>query len=198
MWNLGTFLKNTAFLINLASFLPINPNVVLPQNHAIVQETKKELKDLSFIEGVLENNKGTKPYRVHFNSHVSRAKKREDKENVFISIPELYANLPTNDYRPSETSMAHYQYFTSHRFSKYISYSEFCRLEKSMASIVEEYLQDEQRSYIIFLDDIFIQPMGMRKYWTFPKNYIVFSTSSFSDSFVDFVIVERFENVNFL
>ena len=80
MWNLGTFLKHTAFLINLASFLPINPNLVLPQNHAIVQETRKELKDLSFIEGLLKNEKGIRPYRIHFNSHVSRAKKREDED----------------------------------------------------------------------------------------------------------------------
>ena len=195
MWNVATFLKKTAFLINLASFLPVNPNIVTPQNHAIVQETRTKLNDVQFIEGALKNEK---PYHVHFTSHVSRAKKREDKENVFISIPELYGNLPKNDYRPSETSMAHYQYFTKHRFAKYISYSEFCRLEKTMASIVAEYLKDEKRSYIIFLDDIFVQPMGIRKYWTFPKNYLVFCASSFSDYFVDFVIVELFEHVNFL
>jgi hypothetical protein len=198
MWSLGKIIKHTAFLIHLASFLPINPNVRTPQNHAIVQETKKELQDTRFIEDVLKNDKNEKPYRVHFTSHISRAKKREDEGNVFISIPELYANLPTNDYRPSETSMAHYQYFTKHRFSKYISYSEFCRLEKAMASIVGEYLQDEKRSYIVFLDDIFVQPMGLRKYWRFPKTYLVFSASSFSDSFVDYVIVERFEQVDFL
>lgn len=179
----------SGFLIHLLSFLPVHPSA--PQNHAIVQETK--LKQYDQVEQFLTRKK---PYQVHFSSHVSRVKQREEENRVYVSIPELFSNLPRNDDKPVQGSMAHYQYFSNHRFSKYISYGDFCRLEKSMSRIVANYLQDEKRSYIIVLDDIFLNPMGIWKYWDFPKNYLVFS--KIHNSLVDFVIVERFENTNFI
>ncbi len=181
--------KCSAFLIHLLSFLPVHPSV--PQNHAIVQETK--LKQYDQVEQFLTKKK---PYQVHFSSHVSRVKQREEENRVYVSIPELFSNLPRSDDMAVQGSMAHYQYFSNHRFSKYISYGDFCRLEKSMSGIVANYLQDEKRSYIIVLDDIFLNPMGIWKYWEFPKNYLVFS--KIHNSYVDFVMVERFENTNFI
>jgi hypothetical protein len=181
--------KYSTFLIHLLSFLPVHPSV--PQNHAIVQETT--LKKYDKIEQFLTKEN---PYQVHFTSHVSRVKQQKEKNCVFISIPELYSNLPTNDDIPVDGSMAHYQYFSNHRFSKYISYGDFCRLEKSISRMVANYLQDEKRSYIIVLDDIFLSPMGIWKYWRFPKHYLIFS--KIYNSFVDFVMVERFDDTNFI
>jgi|TARA_Y100000813_G_C24098330_1_gene321693 hypothetical protein len=188
MWNL---FHSSAFLFHLVSFLPLHPPV--PVNHAIVQETKGTRFD--YIESLLTKKD---PYQIHFTSHVKHIKKREADRNVYISIPELSATLPTYDEAPIDTSKAHYQYFTQHRFSKYISYNDFCQLEKRMSAIIGQYIQDEQRSYIIILDDIFLQPMGIRKYWRFPKEYAVFAKESFADTFVDYVIIEPFQATNFI
>ena len=177
------------FLIQLLSFLPVHPTV--PQNHAIVQETKQKQYDQ--VGQFLTNEH---PYQIHFTSHTSRIKQREQENRVYISVPELYANLARFDDIALKGSKAHYQYFSNHRFSKYVTYADFCRLEKSISHIVANYLQDEKRSYIIVLDDIFISPMGIGKYWTFPKHYLVFSQNY--NSFVDYVMVERFEDTNFI
>lgn len=184
-----SMVKCIAFLIHVLSFFPVRPYV--PQNHAIVQETK--LKQYDQVEQFLTKEN---PYQIHFTSHVSRVKKHKEENRVYVSIPQLYSNLPPNDDIPIQGSMVHYQYFSNHRFSKYISYGDFCCLEKSMSRIVANYLQDEKRSYIIVLDDIFLQPMGIWKYWRFPKQYLVFC--KIYNSFVDFVMVERFEDTNFI
>ena len=182
---------NGAFLFHLISFFPIHPPISV--NHAIVQETK----GIQFND--IENSLNKKePYYIHFTSHVKHVKKRETENNVYISIPELYSTDSMDDGGPIESSRAHYQSFQQHRFSKYISYPDFCRLEKRVSMIVSHYLRDEKRSYIIILDDIFIQPMGIRKYWTFPKQYAVYAAESFSDDFVDYVIVEPFRATNFI
>lgn len=179
----------------MLSFVCLHQDLPLPQQHVITQEVSVQNKKNSFFPNLVRNQNDV--YSIHFNSHISKAKTSLDTKEVTISIPELYSNTG-NVNGDFITSPSHYQFFSQHRFSKYVKYDEFCKLEKSVSDIVGSYLKDEKRSYIIFLDDIFIQPMGVRKYWTFPKNYVFLANNKFDDNSVDFVIVDKFENINFL
>lgn len=193
------------------SFLQVNQNLKLPQQHVIIQDvSEKEALpvDSSFFKKYIKNE----PYTIYFDSHIRHTMKKKQtdndlKEKLTISIPdffqEMLKSIPTSSQEnlkieTFQTSIEHFQYFSQHRFSRYISYNDFCQLEYTLSKIVQEYLKDEKRSYVIYLDDIFIRPMGVRKYWKGPKNFIYICRENFSDGSVDFVIVKDFENTNFL
>lgn len=182
-----------SFLFPFWSFLNINhvPDTA-PRQHVVIEDVGKKTVPVPRHWMV------HRPTTIRFTSHTRHVKQQKVDEYT-ISIPDLFERL--QEHPPEgkfETSIHHYQSYQHHRFSKFITYLQFCQLEKALSDLVATYLQDQNHSYIVYLDDIFIQPMGIRKYWSFPKNYYFVTKENYKDQSVDFVMIEKFENINFL
>ena len=98
-----------------------------------------------------------------------------------------------------QTSTYHYNHFLQHRFSRRITYSDYCKIEKQVSLIIQEYLKDEQHHYGIILDDIFLDTEGIRKYWSTEKNYVLVRTSLEDKlNIPNYIIVDKVKDYNFL
>ena len=97
---------------------------------------------------------------IHFRSSHTIQQEEQIANLVTVDIPKLYKNVVINNHRHSHQKIDQYKYtiFKSHRFSKYISYDEFCELEYVLGDIIQSYIEDKTKSYGIIVDEIFLQP----------------------------------------
>lgn len=154
-----------SFLFHLMSLLPIHDieNQFLSHNifekTVCVSEVSSPLKDIQHLEDKQEDDR----LWIHFRSS---PKFQPQLDNlVTVDIPKLYKTVVTSKYnrinRPQEhIDQYKYSLFSSHRFSNYISYDEFCHLEYLIADIIQSYIDDKTtgKSIGIVIDEIFLQP----------------------------------------
>ena len=177
---------NFFFLFHILSFLPIHPQE--KANHILVSDLQQPLKKKEF------NNIQSIDTLLYFHTHP--IPKREDCIDIYL--PRIFQEnkLKVDSFY---TSKYHYQNFILHKFSKHISYQDYCKLEKQISLIIEQYLKDEKHHYGIILDDIFLDVEGIRKYWDFKKNYILIrKTMNDSLHLPDYIILEKIKDYNFL
>lgn len=179
-------MKLSSFLFHILSFLPVHPHE--KGNHILVSDIQKPLKKQDFNT--------IRPIDTLLYFHTHPIPKREDCIDIYL--PQLFKeNIHKVD--SFDTSKYHYQHFIEHKFSKHISYQDYCKLEKQISQIIEQYLKDEKHHYGIILDDIFLDIEGIQKYWDFKKNYILIR-KSMKDKLhqPDYIIFEKIKDYNFL
>ena len=76
---------------------------------------------------------------------------------------------------------------------------DYCKLEKQISDIIQQYLKDNKHNYAIILDDIFLDSEGIKKYWNFEKNYILIKTNM-NDKLnnPNYIILEKIKNYDFI
>lgn len=177
-----------SFLFHLLSFLPLH-NPPRYYHHYLISETKPlvRIKDLNNLRNDVKIDT-----LIYFKSH----KSDPIDKNVNVYLPDL---LKTNTVfvENFDTSKYHFQSFQEHRFSRHISYEDYCRLEKQIAIIVEQYLRDTNHNYAIILDDIFLQSCGISKYWT-EKNYFLIRPQNDKNQNIDYIILNKINDFNFI
>jgi len=179
-------MKYITFLFHLLSFFPIHP--IEKSNHILVSDIQKPIK-----KKVLNS---IQPIDTLLYFHTHPISKREDCIDIYL--PRLFQE---NKVKVDSfyTSKYHYQHFIEHKFSRHISYDDYCKLEKQMSLIIEQYLKDEKHHYGIILDDIFLDVEGIRKYWDCKKNYILIRTSIEDKGHSpNYIILETIKDYNFL
>lgn len=180
-------MKLFTFLFHLLSFLPIKP-VEKGHHHILVADIKQPIPK-SVVETI-------KPIHTLIYFHTHPIPKRDDCVDVYL--PKLLQENKC-EVDSFQTSKYHYEHFLQHKFSRHITYSDYCKVEKQVSLIIQEYLKDGQHNYGIILDDIFLDTEGIRKYWTMEKNYILIRTSLDDKlNIPNYVIVEKAKDYNFL
>ena len=179
-------MKYITFLFHLLSFFPIYP--IEKNNHILVSDIQKpiEKKVLNSIQPI--------DTLLYFHTHPIQ--KREDCIDIYLPRVFQEDKLKVDSFY---TSKYHYQHFLSHKFSKHISYQDYCQFEKQISLIIEQYLKDEKHHYGIIIDDLFLDVEGIRKYWDFKKNYILIRTSIEDKGHPpNYIILETVKDYNFL
>ena len=176
-----------SFLFHLISFLPIKP-VEKGDHHVLITDIQHPISK-SAIESI-------QPIHTLLYFHTHPIPKRHDCVDVYL--PKLYKenNIAVDSF---QTSTYHYNHFLQHKFSRHITYTDYCKVEKQISLIVQEYLKDEKHNYGIILDDIFLDTEGIRKYWTMKKNYVLIRTS-LEDKLnsPNYIIFEKAKDYNFI
>ena len=158
-------MKIYSFLFKVLSLLPMN-NIETPvlhhhifENVVCVSEIMTPLKDIQILEDKQEDDR----LWIHFRS--SHKFEPQLDNLVTVDIPKLYKTVVTSKYNTINRPQEHidqykYSLFSSHRFSNYISYDEFCHLEYLIADIIQSYIDDKttEKSIGIVIDEIFLQP----------------------------------------
>ena len=176
------------FLFSLLSLLPVHPPVQ-QQNHVLVSETA-HYSDKKVFDNVASQKIDT---WIHFQSN----KHNWQKDEVNVYLPEVFRenkHIPTTIY----SSKYHYHLYSNHRFAKHLSYQDFCILEKQISDIVSTYMSDKKHHYGIILDEVFLQPEGITKYWISPKNYNIVLKQKYLEDYPDFVIIETIRQFRFI
>lgn len=176
------------FLFPLLSLLPVHPPV-LQQNHVLVSETLHPIQKKMFNVAVSDKVDTW----IHFQSN----KHNWQKDEVNVYLPDVFRenkHIPTTIY----SSRYHYNLYTNHRFAKHVSYQDFCILEKQISDIVSTYTSDKKHHYGIILDEVFLQPDGITKYWSSPKNFNLVLKQKYLDDFPDFVMIESIRDFSFI
>lgn len=154
-------MKIYMFLFKFLSLLPMN-NIELSflHNHMFekivcVSEISTPLKDIQ----TLDDNKDGRLW-IHFRSS-NRFQAQLDNV-VTVDLPKLYKTVVFNKRIEQQKPIDQFKYslFSSHRFSNYLSYDEFCQLEYVIADIIQSYIDDQHtaKSIGIVIDEIFLQP----------------------------------------
>ena len=155
-------MKIYSFLFKVLSLLPMNTPILhnhIFENVVCVSEILTPLKDIQILEDKQKNDR----LWIYFRS--SHKFEPQLDNLVTVDIPKLYKTVVTSKYnrinRPQENiDQYKYSLFSSHRFSNYISYDEFCNLEYLIADIIQSYIDDKTtgKSIGIVIDEIFLQP----------------------------------------
>ena len=154
-------MKIYMFLFKFLSLLPMNniePSFL--HNHMFekvvcVSEISTPLKDIQ----TLDDNKDGRLW-IHFRSS-NRFQPQLDNV-VTVDLPKLYKTVVFNKRIEQQKPIDQFKYslFSSHRFSNYLSYDEFCQLEYVIADIIQSYIDDQNtaKSIGIVIDEILLQP----------------------------------------
>lgn len=178
-----------SFLFHLLSFLPVHPPV-LPQNHILVSEASIPNQEKNTFDFSVNHKVDT---WIHFQSSKHGWKENE----VSVYLPDFFRdnkNVPTTLY----SSLYHYHLYQNHRFSKHLTYQDFCILEKQLSDIVSSYMLDDKHHYGIMMDEVFLQPEGITKYWNIRKTYNILLKQKYLDTYPDFVMIETIRDFDFM
>lgn len=176
------------FIFHILSFLPFHPNSIEKVNHILISDIKKPIEK--------KNLEKIYPIDTLLYFHTHPIKKRDDCIDIYLPKVFQENKLKVESFK---TSTYHYQQFIKHRFSKHLSYEDYCKLEKQLSKIIEQYLKDNKNHYGIIVDDIFLEHNGIKKYWDFKKNYFLIR-SSVNDKLnkPDYIILEKIKDYSFI
>jgi hypothetical protein len=69
----------------------------------------------------------------------------------------------------------------------YLIFDKFCKLEKKIGNLIDNYLLDNNSHYLIIVDDIFLSYDGIFKYLKFSDNSLFILNEK--NSYVNYLIV---------
>ena len=159
-------MKIYSFLWNIITLLPLHTihNSHVFEKTICVSEVSTPLRDIQKIDDLQAGNK--KRIWIHFRSSHKFQQEEQLDNLISVDIPRLYrTEVSRKDHnkksiRHDKISYYKYSIFNSHRFSDYISYDDYCRLESIIADIIQSYIDDKitKNTYGIVIDEIFLQP----------------------------------------
>ena len=156
------------FIFSLMTLFPIKPEVGI-KNHIILSEQKNKInvdqlnyfikghKIDSIIDFTLENN-------------------------IYLS-----KILENEDINKLKLSKSNYFKYENSEYINYINYEEYCRLEKKISNIIDSYLSDNKKNYLIIVDDLFLSYDGIFKYLKFTNKSLFILNEK--NNYVNYLII---------
>jgi hypothetical protein len=161
-------MRSLNFLFSLLSLFPIKPEVGV-KNHIVMSEIKQNV-DKNQLNYFIRDNKIDKV--INFSL----------RNNIYLS--ELIDNEDIEDIKSSKSNFLKYE---NSKYTNYLSFDKFCKLEKKISNIIDNYLLDNNRHYLIIVDDIFLSYDGIFKYLKFSDNSLFILNEK--NSYVNYLIV---------
>lgn len=161
------------FLFSLLTLFPIKPEVGV-KNHIIMSDVKKPI-DKDQLNYFIRDNKIDKIINFDF------------KNNIYLS--ELLEDENIEDIVSSKSNFMKYE---NSEYISYLSYNKFCKLEKKISNLVDNYLLDNKNHYLIIVDDVFLGYDGIFKYLKFSDNGLFILNAK--NNYVNYLIVNMVKN----
>ena len=163
------------FLFSLLTLFPIKPEVGV-KNHVVMSEIKQNV-DKNQLNYFIKDNKIDKV--INFSL----------RNNIYLS--ELIDNENIENIKSSKSNFMKYE---NSEYTNYLSFDKFCKLEKKISNLIDDYLLDNNRHYLIIVDDIFLSYDGIFKYLKFSDNSLFILNEK--NSYVNYLIVNmKKENI---
>lgn len=156
------------FMFSLIPLFPINPDVGI-KNHIIMSEVRTEInmKQLStFTNGRKINN------IIDFSL----------QNNIYLS-----KFLDKEDISKLKSSKSNYFKYSNSEYINYMNYDDYCKLEKKISNLIDNYLLDNKNNYLIIVDDIFLGYDGIFKYLEYPYKSLFIMNER--NSYANYIIV---------
>ena len=154
------------FIFSLMTLFPVKPEVGT-KNHIILSEQKNEIN-------VNQLNYFTKGHKIDSIIDFTL------ENNIYLS-----KILENEDIEKLKLSKSNYFKYENSEYINYMNYKDYCRLEKKISNIIDSYLLDNKKSYLIIVDDLFLSYDGIFKYLKFPNKSL-------------FILNEKNNYVNYL
>lgn len=161
------------FLFSLLTLFPIKPEVGV-KNHIIMSNVKKEI-DKDQLNYFIRDNKIDKV--INFNL----------RNNIYLS--ELLEDENIEDIVSSKSNFMKYE---NSEYISYLSFDKFCKLEKKISNLVDNYLLDNKNHYLIIVDDVFLGYDGIFKYLKFSDNGLFIMNAK--NNYINYLIVNINKN----
>tara|TARA_B100001248_G_scaffold261105_1_gene251167 strand:+ start:372 stop:878 length:507 start_codon:yes stop_codon:yes gene_type:complete len=164
-----------SFLFNLITLFPIKPEVGI-KNHIIMSEEKKKV-DINQLSYYTKGNKIDNI--ITFNL----------ENNIYLS-----KFLDKEDILKLKSSKSNYIKFGNSEYINYMNFDDYCKLEKKISNLIDSYISDNEKNYLIIVDDIFLGYDGIFKYLKYPyKSLFILNEKN---SYANYIIVNlKKENI---
>ena len=156
------------FIFSLMTLFPVKPEVGT-KNHIILSEQKNEIN-------VNQLNYFTKGHKIDSIIDFTL------ENNIYLS-----KILENEDIEKLKLSKSNYFKYENSEYINYMNYKDYCRLEKKISNIIDSYLLDNKKSYLIIVDDLFLSYDGIFKYLKFPYNSLFILNEK--NNYVNYLII---------
>ena len=130
------------------TLFPVKPEIGT-RNHIILSEQKNKI-DVNQLKYFTKGNK--------IDSIIDFTL----ENNIYLS-----KILEKQDINKLKSSKSNYLKYENSEYINYINYEDYCKLEKKISNIIDSYLLDNKKNYLIIVDDIFLGYDGIFKYLKF-------------------------------
>ena len=164
-----------SFLFSLITLFPVKPEVGI-KNHIIMSEERKKV-DINQLSYYTKGNKIDNI--ISFNL----------ENNIYLS-----KFLDKEDILKLKSSKSNYIKFGNSEYINYMNFDDYCKLEKKISNLIDSYISDNEKNYLIIVDDIFLGYDGIFKYLKYPyKSLFILNEKN---SYANYIIVNlKKENI---
>ena len=163
------------FIFSLMTLFPIKPEVGI-KNHIILSEQKNKIN-------VNQLNYFIKGHKIDSIIDFTL------ENNIYLS-----KILENEDINKLKLSKSNYFKYENSEYINYINYEEYCRLEKKISDIIDSYLSDNKKNYLIIVDDLFLSYDGIFKYLKFTNKSLFILNEK--NNYVNYLIINiKKENI---
>ena len=111
------------------------------------------------------------------------------ENNIYLS-----KFLDKEDILKLKSSKSNYIKFGNSEYINYMNFDDYCKLEKKISNLIDSYISDNEKNYLIIVDDIFLGYDGIFKYLKYPyKSLFILNEKN---SYANYIIVNlKKENI---
>jgi hypothetical protein len=150
------------------TLFPVKPEIGT-KNHIILSEQKNKIN----VNQLKYFTKGNK---------INNVIDFTLENNIYLS--KILENEEINKLKSSKSNYFKYE---NSEYINYINYEDYCRLEKKISNIIDSYLLDNNKNYLIIVDDIFLGYDGIFKYLKFPNKSLFILNEK--NNYVNYLII---------
>ena len=156
------------FIFSIMTLFPVRPEIGT-KNHIILSEQKNKIN-------VNQLKYFTKGHKIDSIIDFTL------ENNIYLS-----KILEKEDIKKLKSSKSNYFKYENSEYINYINYEDYCKLEKKISNIIDSYLLDNKRNYLIIVDDIFLGYDGIFKYLKFPNKSLFILNEK--NNYVNYLII---------
>ena len=156
------------FIFSLMTLFPVKPEIGT-KNHIILSEQKNKIN----VNQLKYFTKGNK---------INNVLDFTLENNIYLS-----KILENEEIYKLKSSKSNYFKYENSEYINYINYEDYCRLEKKISNIIDSYLLDNKKNYLIIVDDIFLGYDGIFKYLKFPNKSLFILNEK--NNYVNYLII---------
>jgi hypothetical protein len=150
------------------TLFPVKPEIGT-KNHIILSEQKNKI-NVNQLKYFTKGNKINNVIDITL------------ENNIYLS--KILENEEINKLKSSKSNYFKYE---NSEYINYINYEDYCRLEKKISNIIDSYLLDNNKNYLIIVDDIFLGYDGIFKYLKFPNKSLFILNEK--NNYVNYLII---------
>lgn len=156
------------FIFSIMTLFPVRPEIGT-KNHIILSEQKNKI-NLNQLKYFTKRHKidSIIDFTLENNIYLSKILEKEDIEKL-------------------KSSKSNYFKYENSEYINYINYEDYCKLEKKISNIIDSYLLDNKKNYLIIVDDIFLGYDGIFKYLKFPNKSLFILNEK--NNYVNYLII---------